>query len=120
MGVRRYDRERSWLEWARAFPTNVEVRVVQTYAADQAPSNSRGGTISFEVNHSMVMLPEEPMMPRLYDERTGLISMQVTDYSREFQGVRPVRYLIRKRLVPSDPEAFADGELVEPVEPWVW
>jgi len=119
-GVRRYDRDRSWLEWVRSFPTNVEVRVVQTYDAGQAPSNSRGGTVSFEVNHSMVLLPEEPMMPRLWDERTGLISMQVTNYSRDFQGVRPVRYLIRKRLEPSDPEAFARGELVDPVEPWVW
>ncbi len=120
LGVQRYDRERSWLEWARTFPTNVEIRTVQTYAATQPPSNARGGTISFEVNHSMVMLPEEPMMPRLWDERTGLISMQVTDYSSAFQGVRPVRYLIRKRMEPSDPAAYARGELVDPVEPWVW
>jgi len=120
LGVQRYDRERSWMEWARAFPTNVEVRVVQTYAAAQPPSNARGGTVSFEVNHSMVMLPEEPMMPRLYDERTGLISMQVTDYSRAFQGVRPLRYLVRKRMEPSDPAAYARGETVDPVEPWVW
>jgi len=120
LSVRSYDRDRSWLEWARAFPINVEVRVVQTYAADQPPSSSRGGTVSFEVNHSMVMLPEEPMMPRLWDERTGLISMSVTDYSRDFQGVRPQRYLIRKRLEPSDMAAFERGELVDPVEPWVW
>lgn len=118
--IRHYDRDRSWLEWARAFPINVEVRVVQTYAADQPPSSTRGGTVSFEVNHSMVMLPEEPMMPRYWDERVGLISMSVTNYSRDFQGVRPQRYLIRKRLEPSDPEAFARGELVDPVEPWVW
>ena len=120
LGVQRYDAERSWLEWARAFPNNVEVRVVQTYAATQPPSNARGGSISFEVNHSMVVLPEEPMMPRLYDERTGLISMAVTDYSRDFQGVRPLRYLVRKRMEPSDPEAYARGEAVDPVEPWVW
>jgi len=120
LGVRRYDRDRSWLEWARTFPTNVEVRVVQTYAANDPPSSSRGGTASLEVNHSMVMLPEEPMMPRLWDERVGLISMSVTDYSREFQGVRPQRYIIRYRLEPSDPEAFANGQLVDPVDPWVW
>ena len=120
LGVQRYDRDRSWMEWARSFPTNVEVRVVHTYAAGQAPSNARGGTISFEANHSMVLLPEEPMMPRLWDERTGLIAMGVTDYSRDFQGVRPVRYLIRKRMEPSDPAAYARGELVDPVEPWVW
>ena len=118
--VHSYDRDRSWLEWARTFPVNVEVRVVQTYAADEPPSSSRGGTVSFEVNHSMVMLPEEPMMPRLWDERTGLISMSVTNYSRDFQGVRPQRYLIRKRLEPSDVAAFERGELVDPVEPWVW
>jgi len=118
--VRRHDRDRSWIEWARTFPTNVEVRVVNTYAADEPPSNARGGSLSFEVNHSMVMLPAEPMMPRLYDERTGIISMPVTDYSSAFQGVRGQRYIVRYRLEPSDPEAHARGELVEPVKPWIW
>ena len=120
LSVRSFDKERSWLEWTRSFPTNVEVRVVQTYAADEPPSSGRGGSLSFEVNHSMVMLPEEPMMPRLWDERTGIISMRITDYSRDFQGVRPQRYIVRYRLEPSDPEAFARGELVDPIKPWVW
>ncbi len=119
-GVRSYDRDRSWLEWARSFPINVEVRLVRTYAADEPPSNPRGGSISFEVNHSMILLPEEPMMPRLYDERVGFISIQQTDYSSDFQGVRPDRYIRRYRLEPSDPEAWARGELVDPIEPWVW
>ena len=118
--VRRYDRDRSWLEWAKSFPINVEIRVVQTYAADQPPSNARGGTLSFEVNHSMVLLPEEPMRPRLWDERVGFISIARTDYSSAFQGVRPERYAVRYRLEPKDPEAFRRGELVEPVKPWVW
>ena len=120
LGVQRYDQERSWLEWAKSFPTNVEIRVVRTYEADQPPSNPRGGTVSFEVNHSMVLLPEEPMMPRLQDERVGFISIARTNYSRDFQGVRPDRYVVRYRLEPSDPAAFARGELVEPVKPWVW
>jgi hypothetical protein len=120
LGVRSHDRSRSWLEWARSFPINVELRVVRTYAADQAPSNARGGSLSFEVNHSMILLPEEPMMPRLYDERVGFISISQTNYSSDFQGVRPDRYIRRYRLEPSDPAAFARGELVEPVKPWVW
>jgi hypothetical protein len=118
--VRSYDRDRSWLEWTRSFPINVEIRVVRTYAADQPPSNPRGGSLSFEINHSMILLPEEPMMPRLWDERVGFISIERTDYSSEFQGVRPERYIRRYRLEPSDPEAWARGELVEPVNPWVW
>jgi len=120
LAVRGPDRERSWLEWARSFPINVEVRVVRSYAADAPPSDTRGGTVSFEVNHSMILLPEEPMMPRLYDERVGYISVAQTNYSRDFQGVRESRYLRRYRLEPSDPEAFARGELVEPVKPWIW
>jgi hypothetical protein len=120
LGVRAYDRDRSWLEWTRSFPINIEVRVVRTYAADQPPSNARGGSISAEVNHSMILLPEEPMMPRLYDERVGFISIEQTNYSSDFQGVRPDRYIRRYRLEPSDPEAWARGELVEPIKPWVW
>jgi hypothetical protein len=120
LGVRRYDRDRSWMEWSKSFPMNVEVRVVQTYDASTPPSASRGGALSFEVNHSMVLLPEEPMMPRLWDERVGFISLQRTNYSRDFDGVRPDRYAIRYRLEPSDTAAFLRGELVEPVKPWVW
>jgi len=118
--VRSHDRDRSWLEFARTFPINVEVRVVRTYAAGQPSSVPRGGALSFEVNHSMILLPEEPMMPRLADERVTYISVERTDYSRDFQGVRPERYIRRFRLEPSDPDAWARGELVEPVNPWVW
>ena len=107
MGVRRYDRDRSWLEWSKSFPINVEVRVVQTYDASQPPSAGRGGSLSFEVNHSMVLLPEEPMMPRLWDERVGFISQQVTNYSRDFDGVRPERYARRFRLEPADTAAVS-------------
>jgi hypothetical protein len=120
LGVRAYDRTRSWLEWARSFPINTEVRVVRTYAADQAPSNPRGGSLSFEVNHSMILLPEQPMMPRLYDERIGFISSARTDYSSDYQGVRQQRMIHRYRLEPSDPAAWARGELVTPVKTWVW
>lgn len=120
LSVRRYDRDRSWLEWSRSFPINVEVRVVQTYDAGNPPSADRGGALSFEVNHSMVLLPAEPMKPRLWDERVGFISTEVTDYSRDFDGVRPVRYAVRYRLEPVDTAAFLRGELVEPANPWVW
>lgn len=118
--VRRYERDRSWLEFARSFPTNVELRVVQSYSADQPPSNARGGALSYEVNHSMILLPAKPMMPRLWDERVGFSSVERTNYSNDFQGVRPDRYVRRYRLEPSDTAAFLRGELVEPVKPWVW
>ena len=118
--VRRYERDRSWLEFARSFPTNVEVRVVQSYTADQPPSNARAGALSYEVNHSMILLPARPMTPRLWDERVGFISVERTNFDRDFQGVRSERYIRRYRLEPSDTAAFLRGELVEPVKPWIW
>ena len=118
--IRRYERDRSWLEFARSFPTNVEVRVVQSYTADQPPSNARAGAVSFEVNHSMILLPAEPMTPRIWDERVGFISVERTNYDRDFQGVRSERYIRRYRLEPSDTAAFLRGELVEPIKPWIW
>jgi hypothetical protein len=120
MEVRSYARDRSWLEWTRSFPENIEIRAVRSYDAANPPSNERGGTVSFAINHSMILLPDEPMMPRLADERVTYITVTQTDYSRDFQGVRPVQYLRRFRLEPSDMEAFERGELVEPIEPIVW
>ena len=120
MDVRGYQRDRSHLEWARSFPENVEIRMVRTYDADSPPSSARGNAVSYEVNHSMILLSEEPMMPRLADERVTYITTTVTDYSRDFQGVRSQQYLRRFNLEPSDPEAFAEGELVEPKEPMIW
>src|SRR6185369_234460 len=32
------------------------------------------------VHHSMVKLPEKPMMPRLFDERVGYFTQGLTDY----------------------------------------
>ena len=120
LGVRGYAPDRSWLEWTRSFPENIEIRTVRSYDATNPPSNTRGGTISFEINHSMILLPEEPMMPRLADERVTYITVTQTDYSRDFQGVRPYQYLRRYRLEPKDMEAFERGELVEPKDPIVW
>ena len=118
--VRRYDPSRSNLEMARAFPKNVEIRVLRSYEADNPPSSARGGTISYEVNHSMVLLPEEPMRPRLYDERVGYISTGQIEYADDAQGVRNRQYIRRFRLEPSDTAAYLRGELVDPVEPIVW
>ncbi len=120
LGINAFDGERSWLEFARAFPENIEIRAVRSYDAENPPSNERGGTVSFEINHSMILLPEEPMMPRLADERVTYITVTQTDYSRDFQGVRPYQYLRRYRMEPKDMEAFERGELVEPKEPIVW
>ncbi|MGB3543998.1 zinc-dependent metalloprotease [Rubrivirga sp.] len=118
--VRRVDGDRSFLARAMAFPENVEIRSVLTYESSEPPANASTGTLSVEMAHSMVLLPEEPMRPRRYDPRVGYFSIQQTDYGIPAQRAEQRRYITRWQLVPSDMEAYARGELVEPVEPIVY
>lgn len=119
-GVRRVDGDRTFVEYIRAFPTNVEVRRVLTYEATQAPSNGQTNTLSMEIHHSMVELPAAPMEPRLCDPRVGFFSIEQVDYGLDTQRATERCYVTRWRLEPSDPEAFARGELVAPVKPIVY
>lgn len=119
--VRRLDGNRSFVVDARSYPENIEVRNVLTYDAGRPPSNAGTGTISLEMNHSMILLPKEAMQPRHYDERVGYFSVRQTDYSiDEEQRAAQRRYITRWRLEPSDWDAFNRGELVEPVKPIVF
>jgi hypothetical protein len=118
--VRRLDGDRSYISSVKSFPENVEVRHVLTYDAASAPSNSSTNTITVEMAQSMVLLPADPMQPRLCDERVGLFSVSFTEYNGEQHRAEPKCYVTRWRLEPSDPEAYARGELVEPVEPIIY
>ncbi|NIP82463.1 MAG: DUF5117 domain-containing protein [Gemmatimonadetes bacterium] len=118
--VRRLDGDRSYIEWAKSFPENIEVRHVLTYEAQEPPSNGSTNTITVEMNQSMVLLPEDPMTPRPWDWRVGFFRVVQTDYGKEVQRAAENRYITRYRLEPSDTAAFQRGELVEPVEPIVY
>ncbi len=119
-GVRRLDAERSFIEHINSYPENVEARSWMTYDAANPPSSSSTGTISMEINHSMVLLPEEEWETRSYDQRVGYFSVQQTDYGTERHKANEVQYITRYKLVPSDKEAYLDGELVEPENPIVY
>ncbi len=119
-GVRRLDDDRSYIEWSKSFPENVEVRHVLTYVAANPPSNSSTGSITVEMNQSMIKLPEDPMTPRPWDWRVGFFRVVQTDYGKDVQRAAENRYITRYRLEPSDTAAFQRGELVDPVEPIVY
>ncbi len=118
--VRSLDEDRTFIESARSFPRNIEVRRVVTYQATEAPSDAESNTLSLEMNHSMLLLPDEPMRPRLWDERVGFFSVTRTNYGLDEQRAQRERFITRWRLEPSDPEAWARGELVDPVKPIIY
>ena len=114
------DTDRSYISSLRSFPTNIEVRHVMTYEATAAPSNSATNSITVEMSHSMIALPEIPMKPRLCDRRVGYFSLTLTDYSSEKHEADSKCYITRWRLEPKDKEAYLRGELVEPVKQIVY
>ena len=114
--VSRMDGDRSYIESIKSYPLNVEARHVKTYAAKAPPSNQSMGSISIEINNSMILLPQEPMKRRYFDERVGWFARGQVDYGLEAQQSKVVRYLDRWRLEvkEEDLEKFKAGELVEP------
>ncbi len=113
----RVDKDRSYIDYARSFPDNIEVENVLTYVADKPPQNASTKTISVTMHHSMVRLPNDKMMPRLADPRVGFFALSQTDYGLPTQRAERRSYILRWRLEPSDSAAFERGELVEPKKP---
>ena len=116
-GVSRLDGDRTYLTGVESFPKNTDVEAILTYDAQKPPSSEQTGTISVAMNHSMVLLPQEPMQPRLCDQRVGYFSVERVNYSSEEQQAAEECFVTRWRLEPSDVEAYRNGELVEPKEP---
>ncbi|MBL7977623.1 MAG: zinc-dependent metalloprotease [Bacteroidetes Order II. Incertae sedis bacterium] len=118
--VRRLDPERTMIVRMNSYPINVEVRHILTYDAGAPPSQSATGTISVEMNQSMLLLPKKPMQPRLLDNRVSYFSVSTRDYGLDAQRAETRTYIKRWRLEPKDWNAWKRGELVEPVKPIVY
>jgi hypothetical protein len=119
-GVQRFDAARSFISDIRSFPTNVEVRHVQTFAATDAPGDRSGGSVSLEMRQSIVLLPKVPMRPRVFDPRVGYFTVERVNYGLDQQKAATETFIARWRLEPKDPAAYARGEVVEPVKPIVY
>lgn len=114
--VTRLDTDKSYIDKISAYPINVEARYLMTYAASEPPSNASTGSITVEMNSSMVLLPKDPMMQRLADQRVGWFSSRTIDYGLDEQKAATRTYLDRWKLEvkAEDIEKFKTGELVEP------
>lgn len=114
--ITRLDDNKSFIEHIHSYPLNVEARHVKTYAASNPPSNESTGTISVEMNNSMILLPKIPMKRRYFDQRVGWFARSEVDYGLPAQESKTVRFLDRWQLEVKDEdvEKFKRGELVEP------
>ena len=102
------------LESVKNFPNNIEIRSVISY--------TEGNHLTLTMHRSLVLLPEEPMMPRLRDKRVGYFSTTKNIFSSSIDKVDSETYIHRWRLEPreEDREAYMRGELVVPAKPIVF
>lgn len=129
------DASRSFIDRISAYPENIEAEATYTYgtaapmrpasssesSADPAPTPAlraaAAATGTYVVHYSMVKLPENPMMPRLRDDRVGFFrgSGQI-NFSKIDEMVDYRNYIARWRLEKKDPAAT----ISEPVKPIVY
>jgi hypothetical protein len=128
---RQFDANRSFVERAVSFPENIEVEATHTFTTppeiqnqppqgpptpQQAANVVRPGSATVVMHYSMVKLPDNPMRPRLFDERVGYFSAVQMDYGREEHRAQQRRFITRWRLEKKDPAAA----ISDPVKPIVY
>jgi hypothetical protein len=130
LGATAFDASRSFIDHIATYPENVEAEATATYTrtGNAAPGGGggrggglgggsmRGTSATIVLHHSMVRLPEKPMMPRMFDERVGYFTTAQMDYTADEYRAKTVRYIARWRLEKKDPSAA----MSEPVKPIVY
>ena len=114
------DKKRSFIDKANSFPNNIEIKNTLTYSANNLPRSNRSKTLSFQINHSIILLPETLMKVRLLDKRIGWFSLKKIDYSSDKLKSDEFNIIRRWRLEPKNIEAYNKGELTEPIKPIVY
>jgi len=114
------DKKRSFINQANSYPMNTEIKNTITYSANNLPRSNNSKTLSFEVNHSIISLPESLMQVRYLDNRIGWFSLNKVDYSSEQLKSDEYQIIRRWRLEPKDIEAYNNGELTEPKKPIIY
>ncbi|HEX3743996.1 MAG TPA: zinc-dependent metalloprotease [Bryobacteraceae bacterium] len=132
LGASGVDASRSFIEQIRPFAENIEADVTMTYTntagrggaaggAGRGGGGLGGGTMrgpaaTVVLHHSMVKLPDKPMMPRLFDNRVGYFTTRTMDFSHDDYKADNVQYIARWRLEKKDPTAA----ISDPVKPIVY
>lgn len=121
LGIGSLAQDRTFMDTIKTYPINVEVVTLRTYniTSGKLPAAATG-SVTVKLNTSMVMLPKEPMQPRLADERVGFFQNPITEFSDEQQVTTRGSIIQRYRLEPKDPERYRRGQLTEPKRPIVY
>lgn len=120
----KYRPERGMLRGIEVSDNSISVRCQVGYDVDYIIIGMYLGgkdlKVSATINKMLILLPENPMMPRLADSRVGVSFIPRASFEDERQGLQPVYLTKRWRLEPSDWSKYGKGELVAPKQPIVF
>lgn len=120
-----YKKECSMLKDVGAFDNNIMVTCELGFVENQylfgafkvIPGDVK---VSVTTNKMLMLLPEEPMRPRLADPRLGVSFMEVSQVENDRKGLKSTFYTKRWRVEPVDETAHRRGEMVEVKKPIVF
>ena len=120
-----YKKECSMLKDVDAFDNNIMVTCELGFVENQylfgafkvIPGDVK---VSVTTNKMLMLLPEEPMRPRLADPRLGVSFMEVSQVENDRKGLKSTFYTKRWRVEPVDEAAHRRGEMVEVKKPIVF
>ena len=120
LGIGQLQSDRTFIDTMKVYPINVEIQTLRTYAITNGKMpTAQTGSATLTLNTSIVLLPEEPMQPRLFDERVGFFNNKVTQFSDD-DAPEHDAIISRYRLEPKDAKAYKAGQLVEPKQQIVY
>ena len=109
------------LDNTKAFPENVEIETLLTFASSNPGRLVRevaanGNAITLRQHHSLIKLPDNNFKIRLADPRIGTNGPTIQDYSTAIDEDLQIRLVAKHRLEKKDPSAARS----EPVKPIVY
>jgi hypothetical protein len=111
----KFIKENSSLDRVKVFEKNIEITRTLTFSSKSEPTPK-----TYELNHSIIELPQEKMSIRYADDRVGYFTVNKIDYSSKALKADEFTIIQRWHLVPEDIEAYNRGELVDPIDPIVF
>ena len=116
-----FKKEASYLDEIKAFDDNLSVKTVMSYEVSLSVMGMMklmdDYPFTATVTRSILLLPEDKMIPRISDSRVGIFNSTKTRLSiTKEDEIGNYSVAHRWRLEPKDVEAYKRGELVEPVK----
>lgn len=137
LNVIAFQKDRSFIQTVKSFPVNTEIRSVKTFTTKPQqisitptptigtnfPSALDAGVVTFEMNTSLILLPQKPMRKRAFDKRVGYFANGYSVFEENSLKAENEVFAVRWRLEPKnaeDAEKQKRGELIEPKKPLVY